>query len=216
MYKSKFIFALIFLTLTFLFIGGCRKAADWLVYEDVPETSDAMVLLMGSYSERVLEAADLYKAGKADRLIIVEESMGEYRQLEKRGIKIISNTSQAKNAALMLGIPADSITILPGDARSTLDEAEAVRHYVNSHSDIDTLLLVSSPMHMRRASIIFKSAFRDSETPVFIGCKPSRYSRFNADRWWRDRENVQAVLYEYIKTGSFLVFERNKLRDRRK
>jgi len=212
--KPRVIFAVTFLILLVFYIGGCRKAADWLVYEDLPEISNAMVLLMGSYSERVLEAADLYKSGRAGRLIIVEESMGEYRQLEKRGIKIISNTTQAKNAAIMLGIPSDSITVMPGDARSTLNEAEVVRDYVHSHTDIDTLLLVSSPLHMRRASIIFRSAFMDSEIPVYIGCKPSRYSGFNPDRWWRDRENVQAVLYEYIKIGSFLVFERNKISGR--
>lgn len=202
---------LLFFILLVLYISGCRNAADWLVFENMPEKSDAMVLLMGSFSERVLEAADLYQSDRVGRLIIVEESMGEYRQLEKRGIKIISNTTQAKNAAVMLGIPADSITILPGDARSTLDEAQAVRDYVHSHSDTDTLLLVSSPLHMRRASIIFKSVFRHSEIPVFIGCKPGRYSGFNPDRWWRDRENVQNVLNEYFKIGSFIVFERKKI-----
>lgn len=213
MHRSRIIFVVIFLILLVLYIGGCRNAAEWLVFENVPERSDAMVLLMGSYSERVLEASDLYHSGRAGRLMIVEESMGEYRQLENRGIKIISNTAQAKNAAITLGIPADSITILPGDARSTLNEAEVVRDYVLSHREIDTLLIVSSPSHMRRASIIFRNAFRNQESPVYIGCKPSCYSGFDHERWWRDREMVQSVLYEYIKIGSFLVFERNNLTD---
>lgn len=181
--------------------------------EDVPAHADAMVLLMGNFTERVLQAADLYNAGKADRLIIVEESMGAYKRLEEKGVNIISKTKQARDAAVELGIPGDSITLLPGDAESTLTEAVVVRDYLAANTGYDTLLLVSSPTHMRRASMIFRKTLGDFKTPIYIGCSPSVYSDFDADRWWRDKEGIQDVLSEYLKIVSFVLIERRSLRD---
>ena len=87
MLKSRIVFFLILIALSAVYIGGCRRAGKWLVKEDVPVHADAMVLLMGSFPERVLQAADLYHEGKAGRLMIVEESMGPYQRLEARGVR---------------------------------------------------------------------------------------------------------------------------------
>ena len=186
-----------------VYIGGCRRAGTWLVKEDVPPHADAMVLLMGSFPERVLEAADLYHEGKAGRMLIVYEGMGPYQMLESRGAEVIRTTEQARNAAVALGVPADSITMLPGDARSTIDEALAVREYLRGTPGIDTILLVSSPAHMRRSVMIFNAALRNLPEPVYIGCSPSSYSAFNPERWWRRKEDIQSVLSEFLKIGSF-------------
>lgn len=210
--RSRVLVLVLLVALNTVYVGGCRRAGNWLVKEDVPEHADAMVMLMGGFPDRVLQAVDLYKEGAAGRLIIVEESMGPFSTLESRGADIISNTQQAKNSAIALGIPADSITVLPGDARDTKTEAIAVRNYLAGNVAIDTLLLVSSPSHMRRASMIFNATLRDSETPVYVGCSPSAYSNFNADSWWRDKEGIQTVLSEFVKIGSFVMFERRDLR----
>ena len=212
MLKSRIFFTIILVILTAICIGGCRRAGQWLVRDDVPVHADAMVLLMGSFPERVMQAADLYDWGKADRLIIVRESMGEYKRLEERGVSVISTTDQARDAAVKLGIPADSITVLPGDARSTLTEAIVVRNYLSDKPETDTLILVSSPAHMRRASMIFRAAFRDVDKPVYIGCSPSTYSDFDAKHWWRRKEDIQTVLSEFVKMGSFLLFEKKGLK----
>ena len=212
MLKSRIVFFLILIALSAVYIGGCRRAGKWLVKEDVPPHADAMVLLMGGFPDRVLQAVDLYREGKAGRLLIVEESMGPFSTLEARGADIISNSEQARNSCVALGIPADSITILPGAARSTKDEAIIVRNYMAGFNEIDTLLLVSSAQHMRRASMIFNAALRDSETPVYVGCSPSAYSDFDAKHWWSSKEDIQAVLSEYVKIGSFLLFEKRGLK----
>ncbi len=214
MLKSRAFFFFILLVLTAAYVGGCRNAGNWLVKEDLPEHADAMVLLMGSFPDRVLEVVDLFDEGRADRVIIVEESMGAYRRLKVRGARIVSNSKQAANSLVALGIPADSITLLPGDARSTLDEAITIRDYTAGNASLDTLLLVSSPAHMRRASMIFKAVFSNAEKQVYIGCCPSAYSGFNAGRWWRSREDIQTTLSEYVKIVSFVVFERGDARSR--
>jgi len=201
------IFSVLFI-LALIDIAGCRRAGVWLVRDDRPVHADAMVLLMGDFSDRVLEAGDLYSEGKAGSLIIVQESMGPYRALQARGVEIIRTTRQAYDAAVTLGIPADSITVLPGDARSTLDEALAVRDYFASAPGADTLLLVSSAHHMRRALIIFRTVLRFPDRRINVICCPSRYTEFNAGKWWKDKEDIQDVLSEYIKIVAFRVIER--------
>ena len=201
------LFAILFL-LVLLDIGGCRRAGIWLVKDDGQVQADAMVLLMGNISDRVLQAADLYSKSAVDRLIIVRESMGPYRTLQSRGASIITSTQQAHDAAMALGIPAESITLLPGDARSTLDEAIAVRNYLADNPGTDTLLLVSSAHHMRRASMIFKAALRYPDRKVHVICSPSAYTTFNARHWWKDKEDIQDVLSELVKIVAFHTIER--------
>ena len=211
MLRTKISFLILTVVLIALYAGGCRRAGSWLVKEDVPVHSDAMVLLMGSFPERVLQAVDLWHEGRADRIIIVEENMGPFRSLEERGVRIVSHSEQAATSLIALGIPEERITLLPGDARSTLTEAMIVSHFLADQPVTDTLLLVSSPSHMRRASMIFKAALSDAEYPVYIGSSPSAYSGFNPDRWWRRKEDVQAVLSEFVKIMSFILVERKKM-----
>lgn len=203
---------IIFLILTVSCFAGCRKAGKWLVMDKMPAHGDVMVLLMGNFPERVMEAVDLYNEGRAGRIIIVQEGMGPYELLESRGADILSTTEQARNSAVALGIPEDSITILPGDARSTMNEAVIISKYLVGKPEIDTIILVSSPSHMRRASMIFQSAFKTKGIPVYTGCSPSRYSGFQPEKWWLRKEDIQAVLSELMKIGSFVVIEKRDLK----
>jgi uncharacterized SAM-binding protein YcdF (DUF218 family) len=163
---------------------------------------------MGSFPERVLQAVDLYNDGRSDRVIIVEEYMGPFRELEAKGVSIESNSEQAVRSLVTLGVPPDSIILLPGDARSTLDEARVIKSYIAMHPAIDTLLLVSSAAHTRRAWMIFNSALDTKNNGLYIGVSPSAYSGFNPEKWWRRKEDIQTVLTEYLKIGSFILFER--------
>lgn len=209
--KISLIFFMLFSLILTFYVIGCRRAGLWLVKEEVPAHAHAMILLMGTYPERVLQAADLYQEGVADNLIIVYESMGPYQVLEARGASLIRTTEQARDAAIALGIPDSCITMLPGDARSTLDEALAVSEYMTGKPGLDTLLLVSSPAHMRRAYMIFRAVLKDAGINTYIGTSPSEYSSFNPHHWWKRREDIQAVLSEWVKIVSFVIFERGKI-----
>lgn len=210
--SSRIVFFIILTGLCVACISGCRRAGQWLVKEDVPNHADALVILMGNFPERVLEASDVYSKGLANNMIIVYESMGPYRVLESRGASIVRTTEQARDAAVALGVPADSIIMLPGDASSTLDEAIAVRDYLKLKPSVDTLILVSSPAHMRRAHMIFRASLHNSPQKILVGCSPSRYSDFNPGKWWRRKEDVQSVLSEYVKIISFVLFEHRQLK----
>ncbi len=212
MRKRIYILAVVTVILV-LAVGSCRKAGTWLVKSDNPPHADVMVMLTGSISDRVLQTSDLYSEGVAARVWIVEEAMGANRALEARGVKLISNSTQVKNAMITLGIPADSILILPGDAASTRMEAELVRSYLHSQTGMDTLLIVTSAEHTRRAYKIFTAAFKNLEEAPVVFCSPSKYTNFHAEKWWRSKEDIQEVVKEFMKLTNFVLFERRALRN---
>ena len=201
-----------FFMVVMVFVGGCRKAGLWLVKEDIPVHADVTVMLMGSIPDRVLQVADLYNRGISGKIWIVEESIGNYHALEERGVKVVRNCTRARQALIELGIPEDSIVIIPGDAVSTQMEAVKVSESLDSKPEIKSVLIVSSASHMRRASVIFTTAFRQLEHPVAVYICPSSYSQFHASRWWKNREDIQQVVFEYMKLGSFYLFDRKELR----
>lgn len=59
------------------------------------------------------------------------------------------------NALVSKGIPKENIVIIPSNANSTKDEAIAIRKYVESNLEINSIILISSPTDLRRAGIIF-------------------------------------------------------------
>lgn len=211
MWSRIYIFGISF-SIIVLCVGSCRHAGQWLVKEDQPEHSDAMVILMGSIADRVLQAADLYHQNMAEKAIMVQSDMGAYRDLEERGAHIISNTRQVYDALVNLGVPSDSIRILTGSASSTQMEAIVIRDYLKNSPEINSLLLVSSADHLRRASMIFKSALKNNPIPVNIISCPSKYTDFDAEKWWRSRDGIETVILEYLKIGNFIVFEMRKLK----
>ena len=220
----KLVLLVVFLVLA---VGSCRQAGSWLVKSDDIRHADAMIMLMGGISDRVLQVADLYQQDVAGEVWIVEEGSGAMSLLEERGVHIISTTEQVYGALKDLGIAEDRIVILPGGATSTQMEAEITRDYLATRAGIDqagidqalsglpgidTLLVVSSASHTRRAHQIFSAAVKTLDRPVVIFCSPSPYTNFNAQEWWKDRDDIQDVFFEYVKMANFLLFEKRKLK----
>ena len=197
-------------SLLLLLMLTLRYAGTFLVRTDDKAKGEVMVILMGSIPDRVLEAADLYREGFAPRVLIVEEGMGPSEILRERGATLISNSTQCRSIASELGIPADSITLLPGGAQSTAMEADIVSEYLRNHPEVDTLLLVTSPSHTRRAAMVFRKAFRKHGLEITIIACPSRYNAYEGRGWYKRKEDIQKVVYEYIKLTAFMMVEQFK------
>lgn len=185
---------------------------NWLAKSDIPDHADVMVMLMGGTTERSLQAADLYHENISGKIWIVEAGMDEDRALELRDIVKLRTSSQARYALMGLGVPSDSILVIPGAANSTRMEAEIVREHLMGLTGVDTLLLVTSPYHTRRASMIFKSALHALDHTPELYCSPSKYSRFQSERWWKSKRDVYWVALESMKLANYFLFERSALR----
>ena len=71
--------------------------------------SDAIVILMGSDRDRILESLDVYAKLSGLPIIIIETDSANMK----------SNSKAVYNAMISRGIPSDSITLLQGNAEST-------------------------------------------------------------------------------------------------
>ncbi len=205
--RKKLLWITIVCLLVALMVFAIHYAGTFLIRRDTIVKGDAIVILMGSIADRVLEASDLYNQNLAGKLLIVEENVGSVNLLKSRGGRLISNTEQCRNVAVDLGIPDSCITIIPGEATSTKMEARLVSQFINNNGMIDTLLIVTSPAHTRRAGLIFSNAFKKYGLNVTVITCPSKYSSYTGVGWFKHREEIQEVVYEYIKLSTFLLIE---------
>lgn len=201
----SFIVLLVFLVIVFPRLG------NWLVAEDDSVKSDIMVVLMGSVPDRILEAVDLYQDGFVDQIVMVNSHMVGYDILLTRGVKIPGNAQLSKSAASSLGIKDKDIIILDGEAKSTQDEAIIVKDYLRDKENIESILLVTSKYHSARAKKIFVKALAGLNRDLIVTSVPSKYDTYNSEQWWRNREDVKKVIFEYLKLFNFYTREQFKL-----
>jgi uncharacterized SAM-binding protein YcdF (DUF218 family) len=191
----------------FLSIFIVPNLGQWLVVMDELQESDMIVVLMGSVYDRILEAADLYDEGYSDRIVMVNSCITVKDIFIKRGIKVYGNILLSKMAATDLGIPEEDVLILEGNSRSTKDEALTIREYIKNNREIESIILVTSKYHSGRAKKIFKKALNVLDREIDIYSSPSKYDSSNANQWWRNREDFQWVVFEYLKLANFYFWE---------
>jgi uncharacterized SAM-binding protein YcdF (DUF218 family) len=174
-----------------------------------PEKSDAIVVLMGSMPDRILEAVDLYNKGYSNKIIIVEEYASIL--LKQKDIKTPVGARINKSIAIEKGVNAEDILILDGSTQSTQDEAVSIRDYLKKNSDIHSIILVTSKYHSFRSKKIFVKALNALETDVKVISIPTQYDKFNTKQWWKNREDIEKVISETFKLLNFYTIDQFKL-----
>jgi len=98
---------------------------------------------------RVLEAARVYKLIGA-RLVIVSGGIADER------LELQPESKPMSEALIAAGVPAANIA-LDVDARDTYDHPRTIRPILEAHH-VRQFVIVTSPMHMRRALAVFRKA----------------------------------------------------------
>jgi uncharacterized SAM-binding protein YcdF (DUF218 family) len=186
-----------------------RYAGEGIVAIDSPEKADLIVVLMGSGPDRILGAVDLYGQGYGSCIVMVENWQPGYELLQPRGVNLPRDAELAAMAGGELGVPEEAFIILPGDARSTQDEALIVTQYLKEQKpEVDKVLLVTSKFHSKRSAKIFRWAMGGLDGQVKVLSCPTPYDNFNAASWWRSREDAKRVITEYAKLVNFYLLDR--------
>ena len=110
-----------------------------------------------------------------------------------------------------LGVLEDDIILLDGDAKSTKDEAIALRDYLREEKSISSISLVTSKYHSRRAKKTFARVLEDLNRDITIVSSPSKYDSFKAEAWWKDREDFKKLVMEYLKFINFYLRDQYNL-----
>ncbi len=168
-----------------------------LVHADPLEPADALVVLGGGVSDRVIEAADLYLADYAPLVVLTRspEPSG-LNVLKRRGVNVESTIEQQLRYFRELGVPESGVTVLSETVVSTDQEASLVARWAQKR-DLQSLIIVTSRFHTGRSHFIFDRKFRD--TGITIRIHPSRFKRFDPESWWQSRQRLREGLFEFQK-----------------
>jgi uncharacterized SAM-binding protein YcdF (DUF218 family) len=191
---TTILFATALLLALFLWRGG-----HWLVVETPLQQADAIVMLRGGSPERELEVADLYHDNIAELILFADFNSHNTKLLDSIGVDQNALLQHVFNVFEHLDVDPRHIHVIDNAHSSTRGEAIAVREYLESAPHIQTIIIVSSPPHMRRTRLIFRRELRKLDPNVELILRPSNYSDFQANAWYRHRESARAVVLEYLK-----------------
>jgi uncharacterized SAM-binding protein YcdF (DUF218 family) len=198
--RSILILAALVAALGALAAYGVANAARWLDEPDSPRAADAIVVLAGSYA-RPLHAAELYLRGLAPVVYVsVPAPDPQAAALAALGVRLAPKEEIYEQTLRAKGVPARAIRRLGSGSLSTYDEAQAARATLARRGA--TLLVVTSPLHVRRARMIFADALEGSGTALAV--LAAREESVPA-RWWTSQDAAREVLLEWAKILFYLL-----------
>ena len=188
------------------FLTFAPLAGRFLVVADpLPKSADAIVVLAGSLRARSLEAARLYKDGIAPRVVVTRETQPPgATALRHAGVELPESDTLTRTALAGLGVPPRTIVTLRRRAQSTASEARTIARWACAHG-IDSLIVVTSPSHTRRARLVLSRALGPHVT---LTMRPTPDDSFAGDRWYRVRRDAKEVLSEWQKLAHHWLRER--------
>lgn len=150
---------------------GVTRAGDWLVVNQTPHKSDAVIVLGGGPIERIRKGVSLYKAGYASHLIVSGgvPALGPMTQAE-----------QMRQQAIAMGVPERAV-LMDNRSQTTYQNAVYTEQMMKAHH-FTSAIVVSSNFHMRRASLVFSLVYRGSG--IRLGFVSSVDPQFHPARWW--------------------------------
>jgi len=208
----KLIILSVLILLAFFVFILLSHGASFLVTKDNINDVDngVIVLLMGSIADRSLGAAELFKKGHVNKIIMVRSPSPGTERLESIGIHLEDISEISKRVLIELGVSEDNIIILPGNTKSTKDEAIAVKKYCKNYGNFNAILLVTSKYHSSRSKYIFKQILKGTDKVIYS--YPTPYDKFETKDWYRNRDSAKQVVYEYIKWFYFILIERFRVK----
>lgn len=195
---------LLLIMLIFVIIIIFPNLGRYLVVRNKLNQSDIIIVPTGDLRYRVPHSVEVYKQGYSNKIVFVNTISFDCEVVSSKTQEIIFGKAQLnKKEAIKLGVPEEDIIILEGNAQSTRDEAIIFRDYLKINNDIESIILVTSKYHSRRAKIIFTKVLNKLNRETIIYSSPSEYDPFNEDRWWKNKNDVEAVFWEYLKIFYF-------------
>lgn len=179
---------------TFVYPKILREIASILIVEDVIDRGTAIVVLGGHLPFRAMEAANLYQAGWAPRVVLVQGARGEEQKaLRALGVATPQEWELSREVLVRLGVPASAILVPDGEADSTLEELRIVAHALRARGA--PVIFVTSKVHTRRVRLTWRYVTRGDSRAIV---QPARLDPFDPDLWWRDRRFALEVVREYL------------------
>jgi uncharacterized SAM-binding protein YcdF (DUF218 family) len=165
----------------------------WLVVEDPLEPSPVAVVLSGGIPGRAREAAEIYRAGKAEQIWITRP-YDVTQELHEIGIDYLGETFYNQSVLLHLHVPVEKTRVLEPEIVNTQDEVRVISQAARD-AGLHRVIIVTSKAHTRRVHAIWNK---------MVGADPAlivRYARddpFDPQHWWRQTSDALQVVREVL------------------
>ena len=161
---------------------------DCLIVQDSVQPADVIHVIAGD-DYRTDYAIQLYKEGDAQTIFFTGGwciPHGYY------------HGEHGKERSLAAGVPANAIAFDDSPVTSTYMEAQRLKAWIDrSPRPIRSVIVVSDPFHMRRASWIYRWVLGDK---IRVEMAPVPFEQTPFQRaWWKDPASSQYVHDEYTK-----------------
>jgi len=184
--------------ITFIGAGRVLVRVDAL---DPATPADAIYVLGGARVDRWLEAAELYQAGRAPRILLSRggTERGEML-LASRGITVPNGATSGRDILVdHLGVPASAVEALTTPVDNTAHEAEDIAERVR-REDWSHLIVITGRSATRRAGYAFQRVLGDD---VRITMRDTRFDDFDPIWWWRSRASFRQTFFEFPKLMAY-------------
>ena len=173
-------------------IASFLALGSWLATEDALVKSDAIVAISGDNGPRTDTAVKLWKDGWAP-LIIFSGAADDPES--------VSSAEIMRREAVRQGVP-ESATVIEPKSTTTDENATEVAKLMTQRK-LRSAILVTSPWHQRRATILFSRAF--AQGAIALHNYPARDPQWNALLWWQHEPMRSQTLLELAKLGSVIL-----------
>ena len=165
----------------------------WLDVTDPLAKADAIVAISGDTGARADTAITLWKAGWAPLIVFSGAAIDP---------ESVSSAEIMRREALRQGVP-ESAVLVEGASTTTEENAAEVARLMAARK-LRSAILVTSPYHQRRASLLFERAFAPAGLS-FLN-HPADDPAWDADRWWLHEPSRTLTLVELAKLGANVIF----------
>jgi len=167
------------------------RVAEPLRMSAAPTRADAIVVFAGGVGEtgkagggaqeRLNEAVELYRGGYAKYLVLSSGYVYSFKEAE-----------QMRDLAIAQGVPVGSI-VLEERSTNTYQNVTFTNDILRDHK-WTSILLVSSPYHMRRATMVWRKVAPE----IAVTPTPPPKSQFYDHGRGASLEQVRGIIYEYL------------------
>jgi uncharacterized SAM-binding protein YcdF (DUF218 family) len=168
-----------------------RSATSLWIVSDPLTHADAIVILGGDSQARPLRAAELYRQGLADRVLISQTAEVELVAVGAT----LSDAELNRSALLKLGVPSDAIASFGSTNKNTMEEALALKEWAKRNA-ASAFIIPAEIFSARRVRWIFDRVLAGSAVAIVPSFEPAGYTR---NEWWKKEQGVTAFKNEFKK-----------------
>ena len=152
--RSRFLFIPLLIVVAAALVFVFRERilvgmGEMLLFTEDPEHADIIVMLRGGLFERSVKAAELYRDGYADKVLVPralsDETSDEFRRF---GVTLPDGQEVTRDVLVQLGVDrSDIILSRPGAGGGTRGEAHRVKKELLGLPGVESFIVVTSWYH---------------------------------------------------------------------